>query len=216
MIDNIAAGKPCHAGNRAILSGLLPAGRSATVSLSFRTFIPGLFVMSTIRIATAADIPQIVAVLNQAYRGDASRKGWTTEADLIAGEVRADAQGVGEVLALPGSVFLVYDGAGGIQGCVNLQKHADRLYLGMFAVDPDTQGQGIGKALLQAADAHARAVGCQSIYMTVISVRKELIDWYCRHGYADTGERKPFPEDGRTGQHLQPLEFAVLEKQLKA
>jgi ribosomal protein S18 acetylase RimI-like enzyme len=170
--------------------------------------------MSTIRIATAGDIPQIVALLNQAYRGDTSRKGWTTEADLIAGEVRADVHSVGEVIALPGSVFLVYDGAEGTRGCVNLQKHDDRLYLGMFAVDPDTQGQGIGKALLQAADDHARNMGCRSIYMTVISVRKELIDWYCRHGYADTGERKPFPEDGRTGRHLRPLEFAVLEKQL--
>jgi ribosomal protein S18 acetylase RimI-like enzyme len=184
------------------------------ISQSLLNFIPGVLIMSTIRIAASADIPQIVALLNQAYRGDSSRKGWTTEADLIAGEVRADAESVGAVMALPGSVFLVYDGTGGTLGCVNLQKHDDRLYLGMFAVDPDTQGMGIGKALLNAADAHAREVGCRSIYMTVISVRRELIDWYCRHGYADTGERKPFPEDGLTGKHLQPLEFAVLEKQI--
>jgi ribosomal protein S18 acetylase RimI-like enzyme len=150
--------------------------------------------------------------LNQAYRGDASRKGWTTEADLIAGEVRSDEHQVGEVMAQPGSVFLVYEGPGGVLGCVNLQQDGSRLYLGMFAVDPETQGRGIGKALLQAADEHGRNIGCQSIYMTVISVRKELIDWYCRHGYADSGERKPFPEDGRTGRHLRPLEFAVLEK----
>jgi ribosomal protein S18 acetylase RimI-like enzyme len=84
----------------------------------------------------------------------------------------------------------------------------------MFAVDPDTQGQGIGKQLLHAADRHAQELGCRSIYMQVISVRRELIDWYIRHGYADTGERKPFLEDGLTGKHMQELEFAILEKNL--
>ena len=170
--------------------------------------------MNTIRTATASDIPRIVSLLNQAYRGDTSRRGWTTEADLIAGEVRSDEKQVEEVLAQQGSVFLVYEGPEGLLGCVNLQQQGGRLYLGMFAVDPATQGMGIGKALLAAADAHARTTGSRSIYMTVISVRKELIDWYLRHGYNDTGERKPFPEDGLTGKHLQTLEFAVLEKPL--
>lgn len=168
--------------------------------------------MSNIRTAAPTDIPRIVSLLNQAYRGDASRRGWTTEADLIAGEVRSDETQVGEVMARPGSVFLVYEGSEGLLGCVNLQQQGGRLYLGMFAVDPEAQGMGIGKALLAEADAYARSVGCASIYMTVISVRKELIDWYIRHGYTDTGERKPFKEDGLTGKHLQPLEFAVLEK----
>lgn len=168
--------------------------------------------MSSIRTASLADIPRIVTLLNLAYRGDSSRKGWTTEADLIAGEVRADDEQVAEVMAQAGSVFLVYEGPADLLGCVNLQQHGPRLYLGMFAVDPETQGLGIGKALLSAADKHALSTGCRSIYMTVISQRKELIDWYKRHGYVDTGERKPFPEDGRTGKHLQPLEFIVLEK----
>jgi len=57
-------------------------------------------------------------------------------------------------------------------------------------------------------------LNCRSIYMTVITVRTELVSWYQRHGYADTGERKPFLEDGLTGKHLQPLEFMVLEKPL--
>jgi hypothetical protein len=50
--------------------------------------------------------------------------------------------------------------------------------------------------------------------MSVISVRKELIDWYKRHGYAETGERKPFVEDDLTGKHLQKLEFLILEKNI--
>lgn len=54
---------------------------------------------------------------------------------------------------------------------------------------------------------------CTAIYMLVIAVRTELINWYIRHGYRDTGERKPFVEDNVTGKHLQPLEFMTLESQ---
>ena len=50
--------------------------------------------------------------------------------------------------------------------------------------------------------------------MSVISLRTELINWYERYGYKDTGERKPFIEDSLTGKHLQPLEFMIMEKAL--
>jgi len=101
-----------------------------------------------------------------------------------------------------------------IIGCVNLQKQQEKVYLGMFSVSPDLQGGGIGKALLYAAEEFARQINYSSIYMTVISVREELINWYKRHGYTDTNQRKQFIEDGISGKHLQELEFMVLEKQL--
>lgn len=165
--------------------------------------------------ATIEDIPQLVALLNSAYRGEDSKKGWTTEADLIAGEQRTDATSVTQVLNQPGSVILKYtDEKKQIIGTVNLQEHDRGLYLGMFAVSPILQGGGIGKQLLKAADEYAKNVGAATIYMSVVSVRKELIDWYKRHGYAETGERKPFVEDDITGKHLQPLEFITLEKNI--
>ncbi len=163
--------------------------------------------------ATVADAAQLVDLLNSAYRGDSSKKGWTTEAHLIAGDVRTTEQTVIDVINQPGSVvFKCTDEQDYIIGTVNLQKHSHKLYLGMFSVSPASQGGGIGKKLLAAAEDHAREVDCSMIYMTVISVRTELIDWYKRHGYVDTGERKPFVEDDVTGQHLQKLEFAVFEK----
>lgn len=163
--------------------------------------------------ATTADIDALVGLLNSAYRGEASTKGWTTEAHLIAGDVRTDYNDIEKVMLKQGSVILkCTDADGKIAGTVNLQKHNDKLYLGMFAVSPLLQGAGIGKYLLKAAETHAQQVECNRIYMTVISVRTELINWYKRNGFADTGERKPFHEDGLTGHHLQPLEFMVLEK----
>lgn len=166
-----------------------------------------------IELATLQDAKQIEKLLNSAYRGESSRKGWTTEADLIAGDRRTDEATVIDVMQQPGSVILKYSNEqGNIIGTVNLQKHGNRLYLGMFSVSPTEQGSGIGKQLLKAAEEYAQKVQCNSIYMSVISVRKELIDWYKRNGYAETGERKPFAEDDLTGKHLQPLEFLILEK----
>lgn len=167
-----------------------------------------------ISFATIADITAVKELLNNAYRGESSKHGWTTEANLIAGDTRTTEGLIRQVLEQAGSVFLIYKDEEKIIGCVNLQQHESRLYLGMFSVSPQLQGAGIGKQLLQAAEDYALHIHCIAIYMSVISLRTELIDWYKRHGYVDTGERKPFSEDGVTGKHLQPLEFMILEKAL--
>ncbi len=165
--------------------------------------------------ATLADIVAIKDLLNRAYRGESSKQGWTTEADLIAGDTRTDDKNVQEVMQQTDSVFLLYKNDDHfITGCVNLQKHGPKIYLGMFSVLPKSQGSGIGKQLLLAAEEYAHEINSLAIYMSVITLRTELINWYMRRGYADTGERKPFIEDGLTGKHLQPLEFMILEKSL--
>lgn len=164
--------------------------------------------------ATAADADTLNRLVNSAYRGDESRQGWTTEADLLDG-TRIDAEALRDLIARPGTVILMYKEDSELLGCVELRKEATRLYLGMLSVRPATQGRGVGKALLKAAEDHARTVGCKTIFMTVISVREELINWYLRHGYRLTGERKPFVvPDVRWGIPKQPLEFVVLEKEV--
>lgn len=168
-----------------------------------------------LRKATEPDVKQIVQLLNNAYRGESAKKGWTNEAHLISGEIRTNEQTIVQLINQPGSVFLTCTNIHHqLIGCVNLQKHKHKLYLGMLAVSPHFQRAGIGKILLLAAEEHAKTINCDTIYMTVISVRTELIDWYKKHGYSDTGVRKAFPEDDITGKHLQELEFAVLEKSL--
>lgn len=164
--------------------------------------------------ATLADAPAINQLVNSAYRGDASRQGWTTEADLLDG-TRIDEAAVAELIAQPNTTVLTYSEADTILGCVELRSEKGKLYLGMLSVAPNTQGKGIGKKLMAAAEDHARSLGITTIFMTVISVRKELIDWYVRHGYRLTGERKPFVvPDTRWGIPKQQLEFVVLEKKL--
>lgn len=167
--------------------------------------------------ATSDDIPELVRLVNSAYRGEAARKGWTHEADLIGGEVRIDPTSIAQTLQHPQSVILkCVNEEKAIIGCVHLEKQDEQLYLGMLSVHPEIQAKGIGKKLLQAAEQHAHEVDCRSIVMTVISVRKELIAWYQRNGYTDTSVRKPFPDDPRFGTPVVPLQFVVLEKKLSA
>lgn len=163
--------------------------------------------------ASFEDIPELSVLVNSAYRGDSSRKGWTTEADLLEG-LRTNEADLRQHMEEPGAVILkCVNNAGKICGSVYLQPKSKRLYLGMLTVDPVQQGSGIGKLLLKAAEQHAAKNGFGSIVMTVISVRTELLDWYKRHGYKETGQRKPFPTDNPAfGMPLQPLEMLVLEK----
>lgn len=163
--------------------------------------------------ATAQDIPALEALVNSAYRGETSQQGWTTEAHLLKGKLRTDAASLAAIFNDSTAAILTCSNAeGALLGCVYLQKQEKKLYLGMLSVVPGLQGGGIGKQLMAAAEDHARAIGCDAIVMTVISVRTELIDWYQRRGYALTGETQPFPIDDRFGTPTQPLEFVVLSK----
>jgi ribosomal protein S18 acetylase RimI-like enzyme len=169
----------------------------------------------TITIAAKEDIAPIEKLVNSAYRGDSSRKGWTTEADLLDG-IRTNKDVLSGMINRGDSIVLKCTNAKNqLVGCVYLQKKEDKLYLGMLTVAPDIQAQGIGKKLLQAAEEYAQTQQCTAITITVISLRQELIKWYERRGYKATGERKPFPSnDPRFGLPKQQLEFIVMEKQL--
>ena len=165
--------------------------------------------------ATSADIPALEKLLNSAYRGEHSKKGWTSEADLLQGELRTNAETLRRLIETPGALFLKYaDDHDNIDGCVFLQKLEDKLYLGMLSVSPVVQATGIGKQLMSEAEAHAQRQHCSAVFMKVISVRDELIAWYERKGYYKTGKTEPFPRDDRFGVPTQTLEFIIMEKKL--
>lgn len=167
-----------------------------------------------IKPAEPQDIPALNQLINSAYRGESSRRGWTTEADLLDG-IRTDENALGTLLVSPGAVLLTgRQEDDEIIGCVYLQPEGKAMYLGMLTVSPSLQAKGIGTALLYAAETLTRERGCQHIRMTVISLRHELIAWYEKHGYRATGETKPFPTDPAFGIPKQPLSFVVLEKNI--
>lgn len=166
--------------------------------------------------ATPSDLPELTSLVNSAYRGDSSRKGWTTEADLLGG-VRTSEESLAETMAQPGTTILLHrdQATHELIGCVYLEQKADLMYLGMLTVSPEVQARGLGKYLLAGAETYAHNLGCRAVEMTVISQRAELIAWYERRGYALTGESRPFPmEDSRFGLPKTPLEFVVMRKGL--
>lgn len=173
----------------------------------------------TFRDAARDDVPAVVDLVESAYRGEASRAGWTTEADLLGGQ-RTDPQAVLEVIQDPQSILLLAFSSGGtLAACCHVERHDAYAYFGMFAVRPDSQRGGIGRQTLAQAEkvVHTRW-GVGEMRMTVISVREELIAWYERRGYRRTGKMSPFPYgDERFGlPKRDDLEFELLVKALPA
>ncbi|MEU1414333.1 GNAT family N-acetyltransferase [Streptomyces sp. NPDC005731] len=170
----------------------------------------------TFRDATDADVDALVALIESAYRGDSSRAGWTTEADILEGQ-RTDVEGVLEVIKSPDSRLLTVERDGAVVACCQLEHRGDSAYFGMFAVSPVLQGAGLGKEIIAEAERAAREDwGVTQMQMTVISVREDLIAWYERRGYRRTGQMSPFPYgDERFGvPQRDDLQFELLVKQL--
>jgi GNAT superfamily N-acetyltransferase len=169
------------------------------------------------RNAEESDIPALVALIESAYRGDSSRRGWTTEADLLHGQ-RTDPEGVAEVVRGSGSRMLAALYGGDLVACCQLERRAEGIaYFGMFAVDPERQGGGLGRLVLAEAERVAAGEwGSGEMHMTVIRQREDLIAWYVRRGYVRTGRMSPFPYgDERFGlPQVDDLEFELLVKTL--
>ncbi|WP_448227928.1 GNAT family N-acetyltransferase [Pseudoxanthomonas mexicana] len=168
------------------------------------------------RPANHADIPPLVALVTSAYRGDVSRQGWTTEADLLDGQ-RIDPDVLARDIGRARSRILVAERGGEMLACAHVAEEDGAGYFGMFSVRPDLQGGGVGKAMLAEAERIAREEWqLPTMRMTVIDIRDELIAFYGRRGYARTGIKKPFPYgDERYGiPKRKDLRFEILEKPL--
>lgn len=170
----------------------------------------------TYRDAAAADVKQLVALIESAYRGESARATWTSEADLLGGQ-RTDKQGVLDVIKADGSRLLMVESDGELVACCQLEHRGPAAYFGMFAVDPGAQGGGLGKRIIAEAERLARAEwGVGEMHMTVIVQRADLIAWYERRGYRRTGQLTPFPYgDERFGiPQRDDLAFELLVKPL--
>ncbi|MCX4830922.1 GNAT family N-acetyltransferase [Streptomyces sp. NBC_00006] len=168
------------------------------------------------RDARPEDVDVLVALIESAYRGDSSRTGWTTEADILEGQ-RTDPQGVLDVIEDPDSRLLTVERDGAVVACCQLEHRGEHAYFGMFAVSPAQQGAGLGKTIITEAERRAAETwGVSEMHMTVIDAREELIAWYERRGYRRTGRFSPFPYgDERFGiPQRDDLKFELLVKPL--
>jgi GNAT superfamily N-acetyltransferase len=157
----------------------------------------------TVRLATPEDIPELVRVINAAY---------VVEEFFLAGR-RTSEREAREKLALPGSDFLVIDGraAGTLAGAVYVELRGSHGYFGLLAADPAHQGEGLGRALVEAAEAHFRAAGCTVLDIDVVNLRLELPAFYTKFGFREVGTA-PFPG---TEKLKRPAHLVVMSKPLE-
>jgi GNAT superfamily N-acetyltransferase len=169
-----------------------------------------------VRTARAEDVVDIVELVQSAYRGEASRLGWTTEADLLHGQ-RTDSAEVGDLIRADGSVLLLMADELGLLACCQVERRGDTAYFGMFAVRPGAQGVGTGRGLLDEAGQWAvRHWGSLRLELTVLRQRPELLAWYARRGCVATGEVRAFPygEERFGVPQREDLELLVLVRSL--
>ena len=170
------------------------------------------------RAATVDDVDAIVALVESAYRGEGSKRGWTTEADMLGGR-RTGPDDILACLQRPHSRILLAERDDTLLACAHVAEEDGAGYFGMFSVRPELQGGGIGKLVLAEAERVAREEwALPAMRMTVIDIRDELIGFYERRGYRRTGVTRPFPYgDERFGvPKRDDLRFEVLEKPLVA
>ena len=160
--------------------------------------------MDSWRLATLADLPALRALVERAYRGDTARQGWTHEADFFDDDRTSDEELI-EALSDPQRRVLLTERDGRLVGTVTITDRGNGLaYLGMLCVDPAIQAGGLGRWLIGEAEALAvREFGANTMEMTVIGRREDLIAYYERRGYARTGEARPFP-------YGDPTRFAMI------
>ncbi|HXH75000.1 MAG TPA: GNAT family N-acetyltransferase [Bacteriovoracaceae bacterium] len=145
--------------------------------------------------AIPADAVEISNLLNSAYRGEGSKVGWTTEADLVSGE-RTDAVKIESLIKEAGSHFILCIDIESkyIIGCVHVkQENSETAYFGMLAVRPNLQANGIGKALIRQVQEFAISKDHKQIRITVINLRDEILAFYNRLGFMFTGREEVFP-----------------------
>ena len=155
--------------------------------------------LMSFRRAKVEDVKQIVDLVNSAYRGTAGTRGWTHEADIVAGS-RTSANEITAILEDSNSVILIGELNNVIESCVHLHKSGDDIHLGMLAVNPHLQGNGIGKSFLKKIENYCKQnLQGERIVLTVVSQRSELIQYYERRGYQRTGYFDSYPSDQKVG-----------------
>jgi ribosomal protein S18 acetylase RimI-like enzyme len=169
--------------------------------------------MQYIRKALLSDSESISRLVNLAYRGESSRAGWTTEADILDG-LRTNPEEVRNIIESGDKVILLCLDNSELLGSVCIELDKDVVRFGMLAVNPTKQANGIGKRLLAKAEELAQQIsGVKKFQMHVIAIRHELIAFYERRGYVRTGTLIDFPANPSVWQpKIDGLQLVTFEK----
>lgn len=140
-----------------------------------------------LRMAAAIDRPHLIRLINSAFSVETFLDGTRTDHRRLA------------AMMARGCILMAEDCEGRLLASVYVERRGKRGYLGMLAVDPARQREGLGRRMVEAAEEHFRLQGCEAVDITVLSLRPELPPIYRRFGYVETGI-----EEFKTSQPLRP------------
>ena len=169
---------------------------------------------TTTRLAALSDAKEIAALVNKAYRPEGETRGWTHEGELVSGP-RTSAANVAQLIGGQSHVLVLCRDEK-ILACVQVELRGSTAYIGMLAADPTIQNQGLGKQMLAHAEHFAMShPEVLQLRMMVLSSRPELLDFYLRRGYMQTGEIHEYPTAAGIGQPVVPgLHVLALVKRI--
>jgi predicted N-acetyltransferase YhbS len=135
---------------------------------------------TTVRTAASHDIPEIIPIVNAAFAVETFLDGTRTD-ELRMAEM------------MNRGTFLVAEDDGPVIASVYVELRGERAYFGMLAVDPNHQGKGLARTMIEAAEDYSRRHGCRAMDITVLSLRPELPPFYRKFGYHEvrTEEFRP-------------------------
>jgi GNAT superfamily N-acetyltransferase len=152
-----------------------------------------------LRPAELKDVDAIVRLVNYAF---------LAEGPYIAGD-RVDADGVREMFGK--GTFLLAEKEDTLAACVFVSPQGERAHLGLVSVDPARQGAGLGSQLMAGAEAHCRTAGYREMELRFINHRTELLRFYRKLGFAETGVTEQMPDTSRIKV---PFHFVQMCKRL--
>jgi GNAT superfamily N-acetyltransferase len=143
--------------------------------------------------AELSDAAAIAELVNSAYRGEASRVGWTTEADLLNG-LRITTSEVATLIKRDDAFVLIGVLRDQVVASIACERLENTAKFGLIAVKPTLQNKGYGREMIQAAEAITlREWRVAGYFMAVITLRTELIEFYERLGFEHSGQFEDFP-----------------------
>ncbi len=144
------------------------------------------------RFATSNDIPELVRVINLAYRVE----------DFFINGNRTNAADVKSRMETPGACFIVIDSGGGdrLAAAVFVDVHENRGHFAVLSVDPAFQGKGLARVLIDAVEKHCREAGCDTLDIEVVNLRFELPAFYAKFGFSESGT-SAFSDTEKLRQH---------------
>jgi ribosomal protein S18 acetylase RimI-like enzyme len=129
----------------------------------------------SVRLAAQSDIPAMIALVNAAFVVESFLEGTRTDEDRMT------------ALMQQGTFLVALAPSGRMVASVYTEKRGERSYLGMLAVSPELQGQGLGRLMVESAEHHSREQGSRAMDLTVLSLRAELLPFYGKLGYELVG-----------------------------